>query len=391
MDTKPSRSNQIQLSTYFICLAVIFSALYPSSPSLSAQRLEPETGKFTGRVVTLSEGLEHPWGMAFLPNGSIVITEREGRLRLFRNGTLHPQPISGLPKIVADGQGGLLDVILHPKYEKNGWIYFSYVAPGNRGMGTEVARARLVDHRLNDLEVIFRLERKTAKHYHFGSRLLFDRAGYLYITIGDRGDRPRAQDLADHAGSVIRLHDDGSIPKDNPFLSQQGAKPEIYSYGHRNPQGMVLHPDSGKVWIHEHGPQGGDELNIINKGKNYGWPSITYGVNYVIGTSIGEGTHKSGMEQPIYYWVPSIAPSGMAFYTANKFPEWKGSLFIGSLKFQLLARLELDGNQVIGEERLLTRRLGRIRDVRVGPDGYLYLLTDAPNGKLVRLEPKPIQ
>jgi glucose/arabinose dehydrogenase len=256
-------------------------------------------------------------------------------------------------------------------------------------MGTEVARARLVNHRLQDLQVIFRLQPKTGTSYHFGSRLLFDRAGQLYITIGDRGDRPRAQDLTDHAGSVIRLHADGSVPKDNPFLSQQGAKPEIYSYGHRNPQGMALHPETGKVWIHEHGPQGGDELNIIDKGVNYGWPVITYGVNYVIGTSIGEGTHKQGMQQPDYYWVPSIAPSGMTFYTADRFPEWRGNLFVGSLKFQLLVRLILDGDKVVGEERMLKRRLGRIRDVRTGPDGYLYLLTDEPNGKLVRLEPAP--
>lgn len=389
MAKKTTHRNQILFGAYFTCLAVAVSILYPSSPTLSAQKLEPVSAEFTGRVVTLTEGLEHPWSMAFLPDGSMLITERPGRLRLFQNSTLHPQPISGLPKIVAKGQGGLLDVILHPKYEDNGWIYISYAAPGRRGMGTEVARARLVNLRLTDLQVIFRLERKTAKAYHFGSRLLFDRAGQLYITIGDRGDRPRAQDLTDYAGSVIRLHADGSVPKDNPFLSQQGSKPEIYSYGHRNPQGMALHPETGKVWIHEHGPQGGDELNIIGKGVNYGWPVITYGVNYVIGTSIGEGTHKQGMQQPDYYWVPSIAPSGMAFYNGDKFSNWKGSLFIGSLKFQLLVRLELDGAIVVREERLLKGELGRIRDVRTGPDGYLYLLTDEANGKLIRLEPAP--
>jgi glucose/arabinose dehydrogenase len=356
-------------------------------PAQSAQRLEPDSGVFTGTIVTLTDGLEHPWGMAFLPNGGILITEREGKLRLFQNGKLNPNPISGLPKVKAAGQGGLLDITLHPDYEKNGWIYISYAAPGKGGMGTEVARGRLVDHRLQNLQIIFRLERKTSKSYHFGSRLLFDRDGYLYITIGDRGDRPRAQNLGDHAGSVIRLHDDGTIPKDNPFSSQRDIKPEIYSYGHRNPQGMDLHPQTGKVWIHEHGPQGGDELNIIHKGKNYGWPTITYGVNYVIGTRIGEGTHKPNMEQPNYYWTPSIAPSGMTFYSANKFPNWKGDLFVGSLKFQLLTRLELDGNKVVREERLLKGKLGRIRDVRTGPDGFIYLLTDEPNGKLVRLEP----
>lgn len=383
------RRNIILSGNFITSLMVIFLTLYNHSLSNASQRLEPVSADFTGKVVTLTQGLEHPWSMAFLPDRRILITERPGRLRIFQNGSLHPEPISGLPKIAAKGQGGLLDVILHPEYKKTGWIYFSYVAPGNRSMGTEVARARLVNHRLKDLEVIFRLARKTSESYHFGSRLLFDKNGYLYITIGDRGDRPRAQNLADHAGSVIRIHDDGSIPKDNPFSSQQGAKPEIYSYGHRNPQGIAMHPATGEVWIHEHGPQGGDELNIIHKGNNYGWPTITYGVNYVIGTSIGEGTHKQGMEQPHYYWVPSIAPSGMAFYSADKFTNWKGNLFIGSLKFQLLTRLELVGDQVVREERLLKGKLGRIRDVRVGPDGYLYLLTDAANGKMVRLEPAP--
>ncbi len=375
--------------SYSACLVILLWGLICSLSTHSAQRLEPVTGDFTGRIVTLAAGLDHPWGMAFLPDGRILVTERRGDLRLVENGRLHPKPISGLPRIKAEGQGGLLDIILHPRFKENGWIYFSYVAPGKGGMGTEVARAHLVNHRLTDLQVIFRLEHKTSTSYHFGSRLLFDRAGYLYITIGDRGDRPRAQALDDHAGSVIRIHHDGTTPKENPFFSQRGVKPEIFSYGHRNPQGMALHPETGKVWIHEHGPQGGDELNIIRKGRNYGWPIITYGVNYVIGTRIGEGTHKQGMEQPDYYWVPSIAPSGMSFYYADKFPKWKGNLFLGSLKFQLLVRLELDGDQVVLEERLLKGKLGRIRDVRTGPDGYLYLLTDAANGKLVRLEPAP--
>lgn len=375
--------------SYSACLVIFLWGLICTWPTHSAQRLEPVTGDFTGRIDTLATGLDHPWGMAFLPDGRILVTERSGNLRLVENGRLHPKTISGLPRITAEGQGGLMDIILHPRFKENGWIYFSYVAPGEGGMGTEVARAHLADHRLTDLQVIFRLERKTSNSYHFGSRLLFDRAGYLYITIGDRGDRPRAQALDDHAGSVIRIHHDGRVPKENPFFSQQGVKPEIFSYGHRNPQGMALHPETGKVWIHEHGPQGGDELNIIHKGRNYGWPIITYGVNYVIGTRIGAGTHKQGMEQPDYYWVPSIAPSGMGFYFADKFPKWKGSLFVGSLKFQLLVRLELDGDQVVLEERLLKGKLGRIRDVKTGPDGYLYLLTDEANGRLVRLEPTP--
>jgi len=339
------------------------------------------------KITTITKGLEHPWGMAFLPNGDMLVTERSGRLRLIQDGKLEQKAIAGLPSIQANGQGGLLDVILHPDYLKNGWIYFSYAEPGEKGMGTAVSRARLKDLQLLDVEKIFSMNIKNGGGRHFGSRLLFDEKGYLYITIGDRGEQDRAQLLNDHAGSVIRLHDDGRLPKDNPFVKQPGVKAEIYSYGHRNPQGMSLHPQTGEVWIHEHGPQGGDELNRIQPGKNYGWPVITFGVNYFFGTKIGEGTHKEGMEQPLYHWVPSIAPSGMAFYTGDKFPEWKNNLFIGSLKFQLLVRLELQGGKVVKEERLLEGKLGRIRDVRTGPDGFLYLLTDKNNGAVVRLEP----
>ncbi len=379
----------VSCTKYLTCMILLLLIIWAHSPSHSSQTLRPVISYFSGRVVTVTDGLEHPWGMAFLPDGRILVTERNGRLRLVVNERLDPRPITGLPKIEAEGQGGLMDIVLHPRFKENGWVYFSYVAPGEEGMGTQVARAHLVGHRLTDVQIIFRLERKTPTRHHFGSRLLFDRSGYLYITIGDRGERPRAQALDDQAGSVLRIHDDGTIPKDNPFASQSGAKPEIFSYGHRNPQGMTLHPETGAVWIHEHGPQGGDELNIIRKGRNYGWPVITYGVNYIIGTSIGEGTSKPGMEQPNYYWIPSIAPSGMAFYTADKFPEWKGNLFVGSLKFQMLVRLVLNGDNVVREERLLEGVLGRIRDVRTGPDGYIYLLTDDSNGKLVRLEPAP--
>lgn len=340
---------------------------------------------FTTYVV--ASGLEHPWGVAFLPDSRILVTERPGRLRLIENGRLNPKPIKGLPDITAVGQGGLLDIILHPDYEKNGWLYFSYSASGAGGIGTEVARARLDGMKLKDVQVLFRMQPKSSGGRHFGSRLVIDGDNYLYISVGDRGERPRAQRLDDHAGSIIRLHDDGRVPKDNPFVDRKDAKPEIYSYGHRNPQGLTLHPHTGAVWQHEHGPQGGDELNLIQKGRNYGWPVITYGVNYVIGTKIGEGTHKEGMEQPLYYWDPSIAPSGMDFYTGDKWPQWRGNLFIGALKFELLVRLELDGTKVVRETRLLEGELGRIRDVRTGPDGYLYLLTDQENGKLVRLMP----
>lgn len=339
------------------------------------------------RVVTLVSGLEHPWSLAFLPDGRILVTERPGRLRIVKEGSLEPQAISGLPPIVAKGQGGLLDVALHPHFAENSWVYLSYAGPGSGGMGTEVARGKLVGDRLENVQVLFRQQPKTNARQHFGSRLVFDRAGYLFITLGDRGEMERAQKPDDHAGSVIRIHDDGRIPSDNPFVGKAGWKPEKYDLGHRNQQGAALNPQTGELWTHEHGPQGGDEVNVIRPGVNYGWPVITYGVNYVIGTKIGEGASKPGMAQPLHYWVPSIAPSGMAFYTGDKFPNWRGDLFVGALKDQMLVRLRLDGEKIVSEERLLKNVLGRIRDVRQGPDGFIYLLTDEENGVLVRLEP----
>lgn len=340
------------------------------------------------RVVRIVEGLEHPWSLAFLPDGRMLITERTGRLRIVgRNRKLEPEPVAGLPTIAAHGQGGLLDVALHPRFSENGLVYLSYAARGEGGIGTEVARGRLVASRLEDVQVIFRQQPKSGTGRHFGSRLVFDRQGYLYITLGDRGEQDRAQKPDDHAGSVIRLLDDGRVPRDNPFVGKPGWKPEKYTLGNRNMQGAALHPQTGLLWAHEHGPQGGDEVNVIRAGNNYGWPVVTYGVNYGIGTRIGEGTHKPGMTQPIHYWVPSIAPSGMAFYTGDKFPGWRGDLFVGALRDQMLVRLKLDGEKVVKEERMLKNALGRIRDVRNGPDGYLYLLTDESNGALVRLEP----
>jgi glucose/arabinose dehydrogenase len=368
-----------------ITLAVL---LLPLSSIVSAASIATQKHSIGYEIV--AEGLSHPWSVAFLPDGGMLISERRGTLRLVNTqGELEAEPIEGLPSIKEHGQGGLLDVVLHPKFIDNHWIYFSYTEPDGRTYGTTVARGKLEGRRLEQVHTIFRMGRKTTSRHHFGSRLVFDRQGYLYITLGDRGDRPRAQDLKDHAGSVIRLNDDGSIPPENPFFEKSDVLKEIYSYGHRNIQGAALHPKTGKLWTHEHGPQGGDEINIPDPGANHGWPVITYGVNYVSGTKIGEGTEKKGMVQPIHYWVPSIAPSGMAFYTADKFSDWKGNLFVGSLKFQQLVRLELDGERVTHEERLLTGTLGRIRDVRQSPDGFIYLLTDANNGKLIRLFPTP--
>jgi glucose/arabinose dehydrogenase len=340
------------------------------------------------RVVRVVEGLEHPWGLAFLPDGRMLITERPGRLRVVgKDGRLDPQPVAGLPPIAAVGQGGLLDVALHPRFAENHLVYLSFAGRDATGIGTEVARGRLSGNRLEDVQVIFRQLPKSGTGLHFGSRLVFDRDGYLYITLGERGERDRAQKPDDHAGSVIRIHDDGRVPKDNPFAGKPGWKPEKYDLGHRNQQGAALNPQTGRLWTHEHGPQGGDEINVIRPGVNYGWPVITYGVEYFVGTRIGEGTQKPGMAQPIHYWVPSIAPSGMAFYTGDKFPRWRGNLFVGSLKFELLARLTLDGEKIVKEERLLKGVLGRIRDVRAGPDGCLYILTDESSGVLARLEP----
>ena len=369
--------------TWHCVLAALMAAIVPLSAAGDVEKTE--LGPV--RVHILARGLEHPWGLTFLPDGRMLVTERPGRLRIVDpNGSVSP-PLSGLPEITARGQGGLLDVALHPEFVENGLVYLSYAAEGPSGVGTEVARGRLEGNALVGTQTLFRATPKGSGGRHFGSRLVFHPDGSLFVTLGDRGDRPRAQRLDDHAGSVIRIDDSGGVPPDNPFVGRSGAKAEIFSYGNRNVQGAAMHPETGELWTHEHGPQGGDELNVIRAGVNYGWPVITYGVNYGIGTSIGEGTAKPGMEQPLYQWTPSIAPSGMTFYDGDAFPAWRGNLFVGSLKFRLLVRLEIEDGKVTHEERLLQGRLGRIRDVRQGPDELLYLLTDADNGRLVRLVP----
>ena len=353
--------------------------------ALGAQTYRSDEHSF--RVVKVVEGLEQPWSLAFLPDGRMLVTEKAGRLRIVAQGKLDPKSVEGVPEVTVHGQGGLHDVALHPGFAKNGLVYLAYAARGSDGVGTELARGRLAGYRLEDVQVLFRQSPKGNARQHFGGRIVFDRAGYLYLTLGDRAQQERAQRPDDHAGSLIRLHDDGRVPDDNPFAGRPGWKPEKFDLGHRNMQGAALHPQTGILWTHEHGPQGGDEVNVIRPGVNYGWPVITYGVNYGIGTKIGEGTHKPGMAQPIHYWVPSIAPSGMAFYTADRFPRWKGDLFVGALRDQMLVRLKLDGEKVVKEERLLKGVLGRIRDVRAGPDGFIYLLTDESRGVLARLEP----
>lgn len=379
------RNRWLRLYLPACCLALAVATTTAGGPVFQSE-------KATFSVNTLTGGLEHPWGLAFLPDGRFLVTERPGRLRVVAaNGALDPRPVAGVPAVVAAGQGGLLDVALHPKFADNGWVYLSYAGAGPGGIGTEVARGRWVSdragHRLEGLQVIYRQQPKADAKVHFGSRLVFDRAGLLYITQGDRGEMTRAQPLDDLAGKVVRLRDDGSVPPDNPWSGKAGARPEIFSLGHRSAQGAALHPVSGELWVHEHGPQGGDEINVVRPGRNYGWPVITYGVNYGIGTKIGLGTQREGMEQPVLQWTPSIAPSGMAFYSGERFPGWRGNLLVGALKFRMLVRLELDGTRVVHEERLLAERFGRIRDVRQGPDGLVYLLTDEPDGQLLRLEP----
>jgi glucose/arabinose dehydrogenase len=376
----------ISKSSHSFAAAAASLALWIHIPLPAAAQVE-RTQEHTFRIVKVVEGLQNPWGLAFLPDGRMLVTERAGRLRVVQGGKLLPEPVAGLPQVAAVGQGGLMDIALHPRFGENGLLYLSYVARGDDGVGTEVVRGRLAGGRLEDTKSIFRQQPKGSGGRHFGSRLVFDRQGYLYITLGDRGEQERAQKPDDHAGSVIRLHDDGRVPTDNPFSGKAGWKPEKYTIGNRNIQGAALHPQTGRLWIHEHGPQGGDEVNLVRAGANYGWPVITYGVNYGFGTKIGEGTHKPGMEQPLHYWVPSIAPSGMAFYTGDKFPHWRGDLFVGALRDQLLVRLKLDGEKIVREERMLRDVLGRIRDVRTGPDGFLYLLTDEARGMLARLEP----
>ena len=369
--------------TSLITLAFL---LLGCGPNANGQQVF-ESAEYRFELETMAKGLEHPWAMAFLPDGEMLITERPGRLRVWRDGVLLEKPVSGLPDVHASGQGGLLDLALHPNFAENRWLYFSYAARYQGGTTTHVARGRYADGKLDDVEVLFVAEPPGSGGRHFGSRLVFDDVGYLYITLGDRGDMPRAQRMNDHAGSTLRLHDDGRIPDDNPFIDVPGARPELYTIGNRNAQGMTIHPDTRELWQHEHGPRGGDEINIIRAGRNYGWPVISHGIDYT-GFKIGEGIReKEGMEQPLHHWTPSIAPSGMSFYTGEAFPKWQGNLFVGALAHRHLARLVLVGEKVVHEEQLLRDFGQRIRDVRQGPDGMLWLLSDDKNGEMLRLSP----
>ncbi|MCK8481429.1 PQQ-dependent sugar dehydrogenase [Psychroserpens algicola] len=321
--------------------------------------------------VVVSE-LNNPWAFTFLPDNSMLINEKAGKIIHFKNGT--KTEIKGVPSVYNRGQGGLLDIKLHPDYKTNGWIYLTYASSEGEEKGghTALMRAKLKDNNLIEKEVLYKATPNTTRGQHFGSRIVFDDQGYLYFTIGERGNRDEnPQDITRDGGKVYRLNDDGSIPDDNPFIGEKNAKTAIYSYGHRNPQGMVIHPETREIWTHEHGPKGGDEINIIASGKNYGWPVITYGVNY-IGTKITDKTAQPGMEQPLHYWVPSIAPSGMEFISSDKYKGWKGNLLVGSLKFQYLDNCYIKDGKIVKEERLLDG-LGRVRSVNQGPDGYIYV------------------
>jgi glucose/arabinose dehydrogenase len=368
------------------------------SPTLAGTADVQRSAMHDYRLVTVAEGLVNPWSIAFLPGGDMLVTERPGRLRIVRNGKLLPDPVPGLPRIRTGGQGGLLDVVPHPNFASNRLLYFSYSKPNADSTEgtTAVARARFENDRLTGVQEIFEAKMWSQGRGHHGSRLAFDRNGFLFISLGDRQSPPSgnleahpAQDLSNHFGSIVRLHDDGRVPGDNPFASRAGAVPEIWTYGHRNVQGLFIHPETGDVWATEHGPQGGDELNLIQAGKNYGWPVVGFGVNYRTGAAIHAGTHREGMEQPVHVWVPSIGTSGLLHYSGTAFPQWRGNVFAGGMSGEQLVRFTLDGRRVTTVETLVQRR-GRIRDVRQGPDGFIYLAIDDRQGAptpVVRLEP----
>ena len=354
-----------------------------------AQDTIHETEQADFRVETVATGLEFPWSMAFLPDGDMLVTEREGRLRYIDDGALREAPVEGLPDILVDNQGGLLGLALHPDFEENRWVYFSFAEGTSRANHTALARGRLSEDgsALEGVEPLFRVNFDKQRGYHFGGRILFLDDGTLLLTLGEGAQYfQEAQNLDNHLGTIVRLNDDGSVPFDNPYVSADGAQPEIWSYGHRNVQGIARNPQTGAIWAHEHGPRGGDEINDIRPGLNYGWPAITYGINYN-GTPVSDARAAEGMEQPLWYWVPSIAPSGMAFYEGTAFAEWQGDLFVGALAGSMRVRYEVEGDRIISEEELLTERGDRIRDVQSGPDGHIYLLTDDLEGSVLRLDP----
>ena len=367
------------------------AAMLALSIALSAALSLGAGPAFALKPVPVVDDLDSPWALAFLPDGRWLVTERPGKLRIVGADGKAGAPLVGLPAIDAGGQCGLLDVAVDPQFARNGFIYWTFAEPAagtRRGNSTAVARARLVGDKLEDVKTIFSQKPKISSRNHCGSRIVFDRNGNLWVGLGDRfSERDEAQNLANHLGKVIRIDRDGKAPADNPFVGRAGTAPEIWSLGHRYIQGAAAHPASGELWLSEHGPQGGDEINVAEAGRNYGWPLVTYGRNYGSGTVIGEEGPKPGFEQPLRYWVPSVAPSGLAFVTSDRYAGWKGNLLMGTLREQQLIRLTLDGRRITSEERLLTDFGQRIRDVRQGPDGFVYLVTEGSPGRIWRLEP----
>lgn len=342
-----------------------------------------ESEKLTYGVDTIAENLNNPWGITFLPDGRMLVTERAGEVLIFEDEKLLPERIT-IPDVFVKGQGGLLDITLHPDYDDNGWIYLSYAKKGEGGGGTVIARTKMEGNKFVALEELFAAQPLSESGVHFGSRIVFDGKGHMFFSSGERGTKENAQTLENHLGKILRLHDDGKVPTDNPFVDTQGAKPEIWSYGHRNPQGLVYNKDTKTLWDVEHGPKGGDELNLVEKGKNYGWPVITYGINYD-GTSITDKTEQEGLEQPVTYWVPSIAPCGMTQVSGEKYEGWENSFLIGALAHQHVARVEVNNGKYVGQEKLLDK-IGRVRAVAQSPDGYIYLATEGP-GMLLKIIP----
>jgi glucose/arabinose dehydrogenase len=357
-------------------IALLLFFLFVSSIAQVKNNLPPiqeEVKNYT--LETVASGISIPWGMTWLPGGAMLVTEKSGILYHIEKGV--KTEIKNVPKVYNRGQGGLLDIVLHPNYAQNGWIYITYASSEGEGEGgnTQLIRAKLQNGALTQMETLYKAGPNTTKGQHFGSRIIFDKEGFLYFSVGDRGNHfVNPQDITRDSGKIYRLHDDGSIPKDNPFVGQKDAKEAIYSYGHRNPQGLALHPTTGEIWEHEHGPKGGDEINIIKKAANYGWPLVTFGIDYDE-TIISTQTEKPGIENPVYYWVPSIAPSGITFVTSDRYPEWKGHLLIGSLKFQYLEWVKLKGNEIIGRQKIATD-IGRIRNIAQGPDGFIYIAVE---------------
>jgi aldose sugar dehydrogenase len=375
--------------------SLVTAALVLSSGASTSGNTTFKSAYHDYQVVTVVDALVQPWSIAFLPGGDTLITERPGRLRIVRQGKLLPQPVEGVPQVFHSGQGGLLEVAPHPNFATNRLLYLSFSKPqaGDQST-TALVRGRFENDRLSGVEQLFESVSKGRGHY--GGKIAFDRNGFLFLTLGDRQVPPEgnldahpAQDLSNHHGKIVRLHDDGRVPADNPFVNRAGAKPEIWSWGHRNVQGLAIHPETGDVWTDEHGPQGGDELNRVLPGQNYGWPVVGFGVNYQTGLAIHTGTHRSGMEQPVNVWVPSIGISGLMIYTGDRFPQWKGNFFAGGMVGQQLARLTMQGQRVVNQETLV-QQMGRIRDAKQGLDGYIYLITDDREGKptpVYRIEP----